>query len=80
MKRLMITAVLVMFMFLSHEQDTANKIRWWQDARFGMFIHWGVYSAESRGEWIMYQEHIPYAEYRKLAENFHPKATNPAYR
>jgi len=72
------TAVLVTFLFISHGQDTANKIRWWQDARFGMFIHWGVYSAESRGEWIMYQEHIPYADYRKLAENFHPKAYSPA--
>jgi len=43
-----------------------------------MFIHWGVYSLEGRGEWIMYQEHIPYAEYRQIAERFNPEAFNPA--
>jgi len=51
---------------------------WWKEARFGMFIHWGVYSGPGRGEWIMYQEHIPYDEYRILAGSFQPRAYDPA--
>lgn len=54
-----------------------SKIKWWQDARFGMFIHWGVYSAPGRGEWLMYQEHIPFSEYALLAGQFNPKDYNP---
>lgn len=42
-----------------------------------MFIHWGVYSTVGRGEWIMYQEHIPFAEYRALANNFRARNFNP---
>jgi alpha-L-fucosidase len=45
---------------------------WFQDARFGMFIHWGVYSVPARGEWVMEHEHIPVSEYEKLAPQFNP--------
>lgn len=38
-----------------------------------MFIHWGVYSILARGEWVMYQEHIPADEYAPLASKFAPK-------
>lgn len=48
------------------------------DARFGMFIHWGLYSTQGRGEWIMYQEHIPPDEYRQLAQQFTTKHYDPA--
>lgn len=50
-----------------------ERIRWWGEARFGMFIHWGLYSIAGRGEWIMYQEHIPNEEYAKLADPFCPR-------
>lgn len=71
--------LLLSFVFVSiNGQENKPNNSWWQEARFGMFIHWGVYSAEGRGEWIMYQEHIPYDEYRKLAGNFHPKNFDPA--
>jgi len=59
-------------------KENRSKVDWWKDARFGMFIHWGVYSTEGRGEWIMYQEHIPYSEYKTLAGNFHPANYAPA--
>ena len=59
-------------------QTTQERMAWWREARFGMFIHWGVYSLEGRGEWIMYQEHIPYPEYRQLAGKFNPKEFKPA--
>lgn len=47
-------------------------MQWWRDARFGMFIHWGVYAIPGRGEWVMWNERIPYSEYRKLADQFQP--------
>ena len=52
-------------------------MHWWQEAKFGMFIHWGVYSVPGRGEWLMYQEHVPIKEYINLANLFNPKDFNP---
>jgi alpha-L-fucosidase len=48
------------------------RMSWWRDARFGMFIHWGVYSVPARGEWVMYNEKIPVAEYEKFPPQFNP--------
>ena len=45
---------------------------WFQDAKFGMFIHWGVYSVAGRGEWVMEHERIPVNEYESLAPQFEP--------
>ncbi len=45
---------------------------WFNEARFGMFIHWGVYSIPARGEWVRYVERIPSKEYEKLAWKFNP--------
>ncbi|HEY6181896.1 MAG TPA: alpha-L-fucosidase, partial [Terriglobales bacterium] len=46
--------------------------QWFQDSKFGMFIHWGVYSVPGRGEWVMNQEKIPISEYEKFAPQFNP--------
>ena len=44
---------------------------WFNQARYGAFIHWGAYSATARGEWVMNRERIPPEEYRaEYAENF----------
>jgi alpha-L-fucosidase len=51
---------------------------WFQDARFGLFIHWGVYSVLGDGEWVMNNRRIPAAEYEKLAARFNPTAYDPA--
>jgi len=48
-------------------------MRWWHDARFGMFIHWGLYAQLGRHEWVMNRERIPLAEYEKLADTWKPK-------
>ncbi|MGA2068987.1 MAG: alpha-L-fucosidase [Thermoguttaceae bacterium] len=58
------------------------RMAWWREARFGMFIHWGVYSVPAGtyqgkpvggiGEWIMHNGKIPVAEYRKFAARFNP--------
>ena len=45
---------------------------WFQDARFGMFIHWGVYSLLADGEWVMNNRKIPVADYEKLPAFFNP--------
>lgn len=42
------------------------------DDRFGMFIHWGLYSIIAHGEWVMHRESIPVAEYEKLVTRFNP--------
>ena len=49
-----------------------EQIQWWQDLKFGLFIHWGLYSMHGRGEWLMFNEKIPAAEYARLAEQFNP--------
>jgi alpha-L-fucosidase len=52
-----------------HEQ----RIQWWQAAKFGMFIHWGLYSLIGRHEWAMEMEGIPVRQYEVLAKHFNPK-------
>jgi alpha-L-fucosidase len=65
----------------SKEQHDA-RMRWWREARFGMFIHWGVYAVpagewkgkkyERIGEWIMHSAAIPIDEYETLPPQFNP--------
>jgi len=50
-----------------------ERIKWFHQARFGMFIHWGLYALPARGEWVMHQEHIPADEYALLARRFRPQ-------
>ena len=52
-------------------------LRWFNDARFGMFIHWGLYSVLARHEWTMYQEEIPAADYAHLADQFTASRYSP---
>jgi alpha-L-fucosidase len=62
------------------------RMKWWRDARFGMFIHWGVYSVPAGtyngkqiggiGEWIMNSGKIPTADYQKYAKEFNPVKYN----
>jgi alpha-L-fucosidase len=47
-------------------------LAWFADARYGLFLHFGLYSILGRGEWVMFQEAIPVAEYEKLVDQFHP--------
>lgn len=53
------------------------RIAWWREARFGMFLHWGVYSVLGRGEWAQWNEQIPVDEYAQLANRFDPKHYDP---
>jgi alpha-L-fucosidase len=51
---------------------------WFQDAKFGLFIHWGVYSVLGDGEWVMNNQQIPIKTYEKLPAFFNPTEFNPA--
>jgi alpha-L-fucosidase len=53
--------------------DRMRRMKWWHEARFGMFIHFGLYSVVGRHEWVMEDEGIPVAEYQLLAKQFNPK-------
>jgi len=53
------------------------RIAWWRDAKFGLFMHWGVYSIPGRGEWVQWNEQIPVEDYAKLAQQFHPDHFDP---
>jgi alpha-L-fucosidase len=63
-------------------------MKWWREARFGMFIHWGLYAVPAGeykgqrstniGEWIMEWANIPRAEYEKFAPQFNPVKFNAA--
>jgi alpha-L-fucosidase len=50
----------------------AAALAWFREARFGLFMHYGLYSILGRGEWVMLKERIPLAEYEKLKEQFQP--------
>jgi len=87
----------------AHPQDTAGnpsrpgaetkaererRMKWWREARFGMFIHWGIYSvpageykgqrSSQTGEWIMSWANIPRVDYEKFAAEFNPVKFNAA--
>ncbi len=50
----------------------AERTRWFREAKFGMFIHWGAYSVIGRHEWARHRFQIPQAEYDKFARRFNP--------
>ena len=46
--------------------------RWFADAKFGLFVHWGLYSLVGKGEWVMDRDKLPIGEYEKLPARFNP--------
>src|SRR6185436_2285981 len=61
-------------------QPTAENLKnreWFEDAKFGLFIHWGVYSVLGDGEWVMNQQQIPVKTYEKLPAFFNPTEFDP---
>src|SRR5580698_2402773 len=61
----------------TQERTRAQRMRWWHAARFGMFIHFGVYSTIGRHEWVMEDEAWPIGPYAAHASNFHPGSDCP---
>jgi alpha-L-fucosidase len=57
--------------------DHERRIEWWRQAKFGLFIHWGLYSILGRDAWAMGDEDIPLNEYELLATQFRPLPDAP---
>ena len=55
------------------QADRDRRMKWWHEARFGMFIHWGLYAVIGQHEWAMEVEGIPVAQYQQLAKHFTPQ-------
>ena len=57
------------------ERDRRRRMTWWHEARFGMFIHWGLFSVIGRSGWAINTEQIPSDEWEQLADGIKPKGT-----
>ena len=58
-------------------KENLESREWFKNAKFGLFIHWGVYSILGDGEWVMEQQKIPIKDYKKLPTFFNPINFNP---
>ena len=57
--------------------ERSARTEWFRQARFGMFIHWGLYSIPARGEWVRSREKMPKEDYQKFFDEFCPEDYNP---
>ncbi len=83
---LLLATVAVSITVFGQASQNQDRLRWWREARFGMFIHWGLYAIPAGewkgkqipglGEWIMNHAKIPVAEYEQLANQFNPVKFN----
>ena len=55
------------------EDPRAANLQWFKDAKYGMFIHYGLYAILEKGEWVQLQDKIPVAEYAELQDQFDAK-------
>ena len=84
-----LTLLLLQTTFAQESREARDqRMKWWREARFGMFIHWGPYAVwggvyhgneQTRGgaEWIMNRCKIPVAEYQQMAATFNPVDYDP---
>lgn len=89
-KIILISLIICLFSSVNAQTKPGDKMDWWREARFGMFIHWGPYSIlggmynghqQRRGgaEWIMNRCKIPVAEYQAYAKQFNPVKYDPDF-
>ena len=58
-------------------RERTERTRWFNEARFGMFIHWGLYAIPARGEWVISTERMPHEEYLTYFNEFSAQEYNP---
>lgn len=58
-------------------QEIRERTKWFMEARFGMFIHWGLYSIPAKGEWMMSEAEMSVSEYKQYFDLFDPVDYNP---
>ncbi|MFB3903920.1 MAG: alpha-L-fucosidase [Acidobacteriota bacterium] len=70
----------VLFAADGYQPSPANlqAREWFQDSKFGLFVHWGIYSVRGRAEWVLYNDRIPLRNYETLAQFFNPTEFDPA--
>ena len=64
-------------MYQFNRKEYEERMKWYQDARFGMFIHWGLYSIPARGEWVRSTEEMPEEEYLPFMKEFDARDYDP---
>jgi alpha-L-fucosidase len=91
MKKAILTIGIILLMACGMQAQKVltkdERMQWWREARFGMFIHWGVYAVPAGtwngrqiggiGEWIMNRGKIPVADYQRIARDFNPVKYDP---
>lgn len=55
---------------VANDPGAAQRIAWWRDAKFGMFIHWSLASVTEKGDWAQWSDQIAVRDYAKLADKF----------
>ena len=65
-------------MYQFDRESYEKRVEWFRKARFGMFIHWGLYSIPGRGEWVRSDEEMPEHQYLPFFENFTARDFAPA--
>ena len=82
MKKLLLTAAAALSLSVAGAQgyEPSPQIKKaqqeFQDQKFGIFLHWGIYSMLGQGEWVMNNRSINYQEYPHLADGFYPSKFN----
>jgi alpha-L-fucosidase len=83
MKKYILLLLFFVSLFSSAQQNYSPSIKniearkWFEEAKFGLFIHWGVYSILGDGEWVMNNQNISINEYEKLPSFFNPTEFDP---
>ncbi|ANH81733.1 alpha-L-fucosidase [Niabella ginsenosidivorans] len=86
MKKILLAAALVTaitataqtkHIFNDPPEQKAQRMQWWTNARFGMFIHWGLYSLAARHEWVKQHERMTSEQYQKYFDHFNPDEFDP---
>jgi len=62
---------------LQQNSERTERLQWMRDARFGLFIHWGLYSVPARHEWVKQRERLTDAHYQRYFERFDPDLYDP---
>ena len=63
--------------YVFNREAYERRMKWFTEARFGMFLHWGLYAIPARGEWVRSQERISLADYQPYFEEFNPADYDP---
>ncbi len=79
MKRLIACSLVCVAAFCAGAEGSPEKMKWWTESRFGMFIHFGLYSTPARGEWVQSKSKpsIQKEEYRTYFDQFDPDLYDP---